>query len=80
MNSFVLTCVPLFMLMAEILRVSGLEQPHLCGSRQTRRPASGRTATDQYRGMRDFRLGERVEHGDRGWIGGVALPQPLAQI
>ncbi|MBO0754724.1 MAG: TRAP transporter large permease subunit, partial [Bradyrhizobiaceae bacterium] len=24
MNSFVLTCVPLFMLMAEILRVSGL--------------------------------------------------------
>src|SRR6201987_5329284 len=26
MNSFVLTCVPLFMLMAEILRVSGLSR------------------------------------------------------
>ena len=29
MNSFVLTAVPLFMFMAEILSVSGLEQPHL---------------------------------------------------
>ena len=66
MNSFVLTCVPLFMLMAEILRVSGLSSRIYSRPCQARRPASRRIAADQHRGLRDLRLGQRIEHRDRG--------------
>ena len=66
MNSFVLTCVPLFMLMAEILRVSGLSSRIYAGLAKLVAPASRRIAADQHRGLRDLCLGQWIEHRDRG--------------
>ncbi len=66
MNTFALTAVPLFMFMADILSVSGLIQPHLQRPRQAGGAAARRAAANQYRRLRDLRLGERIEHRDRG--------------
>ena len=66
MNTFALTAVPLFMFMADILSVSGLSEPHLQRAREARRAPARRAVADQHRGLRDLRLGERIEHRDRG--------------
>ena len=66
MNSFVLTCVPLFMLMAEILRVSGLSKPHLWRPAKLVARLPGGLLADQYRRLRDVRFGRGLEHRHRG--------------
>ena len=42
------------------------EQPHLQRARQARGAAARRAVADQHRGLRDLRLGQRLEHRDRG--------------
>jgi TRAP-type mannitol/chloroaromatic compound transport system permease large subunit len=49
MNSFVLTCVPLFMLMAEILRVSGLSNRIYGGLAKLVAKLPGATTTGRLR-------------------------------
>ena len=75
MNSFVLTCVPLFMLMAEILRVSGLSSRIYTGLAKLVAKLPGGLLADQYRRLRDLCFGERIEHRDCGvdrWRGAAA--------
>ncbi len=76
MNSFVLTCVPLFMLMAEILRVSGLSSRIYTGlaPRLVARLPGGLLQTN-IAGCAIFASVRRLEHRDGGVDRRVALPQ-----
>ena len=66
MNSFTLTAIPLFILMAEIMQHSGLSLRVYRGLSKLVCVHARRPAADQYRRMRDVRCHQRVERGDRG--------------
>ena len=66
MDSFTLSAIPLFILMAEILQESRLSLAHLSRPVEAGRLDAGRTAADQYRGLRDLRRDLRLERGDGG--------------
>ena len=65
MDSFTLTAIPLFILMAEILQASGLSCAHLSRPRQARRRGAGRAVADQHRRLRGLRRDQRVERRHR---------------
>ena len=80
MNSFVLTCVPLFMLMAEILRVSGLSSRIYGGlAKLVARLPGGFLLQTNIAGCAIFAFtGESARaFATAASIGGVALPQLL---
>jgi C4-dicarboxylate transporter, DctM subunit len=75
MNSFVLTCVPLFMLMAEILRVSGLSSRIYSGLAKLVAPLPGGLLQTNIAGCAIFASVSGSSIATAASIGGVALPQ-----
>ena len=66
MNSFALTAIPLFILMAEIMQHSGPELPDLSRPVEAGLRHPGRPAADQHRRLRAVRGDLRLFGGDRG--------------
>ena len=77
MNSFVLTCVPLFMLMAEILRVSGLSSRIYSGLAKLVAKLPGGLLQTNIAGCAIFASVSGSSIATAASIGGVALPQLL---
>jgi C4-dicarboxylate transporter, DctM subunit len=77
MNSFVLTCVPLFMLMAEILRVSGLSNRNYGGLAKLVARLPGGLLQTNIAGCAVFASVSGSSIATAASIGGVALPQLL---
>src|SRR3984957_2280664 len=77
MNSFVLTCVPLFMLMAEILRVSGLSSRIYGGLAKLVARLPGGLLQTNIAGCAIFASVSGSSIATAASIGGVALPQLL---
>jgi len=77
MNSFVLTCVPLFMLMAEILRVSGLSTRIYGGLARLVARLPGGLLQTNIAGCAIFASVSGSSIATAASIGGVALPQLL---
>jgi C4-dicarboxylate transporter, DctM subunit len=77
MNSFVLTCVPLFMLMAEILRVSGLSNRIYGGLAKLVARLPGGLLQTNIAGCAVFASVSGSSIATAASIGGVALPQLL---
>src|SRR6516165_11914007 len=75
MNSFVLTCVPLFMLMAEILRVSGLSSRIYGGLAKLVARLPGGLLQTNIAGCAIFASVSGSSIATAASIGGVALPQ-----
>src|SRR5437868_4180814 len=75
MNSFVLTCVPLFMLMAEILRVSGLSSRIYTGLAKLVARLPGGLLQTNIAGCAIFASVSGPSIATAASIGGVALPQ-----
>jgi C4-dicarboxylate transporter, DctM subunit len=75
MNSFVLTCVPLFMLMAEILRVSGLSSRIYRGLSKLVARLPGGLLQTNIAGCAVFASVSGSSIATAASIGGVALPQ-----
>src|SRR5215831_6107461 len=75
MNSFVLTCVPLFMLMAEILRVSGLSGRIYRGLSKLVSKLPGGLLQTNIAGCAVFASVSGSSIATAASIGGVALPQ-----
>jgi tripartite ATP-independent transporter DctM subunit len=75
MNSFVLTCVPLFMLMAEILRVSGLSSRIYGGLAKLIARLPGGLLQTNIAGCAVFASVSGSSIATAASIGGVALPQ-----
>lgn len=75
MNSFVLTCVPLFMLMAEILRVSGLSSRIYSGLAKLVARLPGGLLQTNIAGCAVFASVSGSSIATAASIGGVALPQ-----
>src|SRR5215813_14042006 len=75
MNSFVLTCVPLFMLMAEILRVSGLSSRIYGGLAKLVARLPGGLLQTNIAGCAIFASVSGSSTATAASIGGVALPQ-----
>ena len=75
MNSFVLTCVPLFMLMAEILRVSGLSTRIYTGLAKLVARLPGGLLQTNIAGCAIFASVSGSSIATAASIGGVALPQ-----
>src|SRR6478609_3833501 len=75
MNSFVLTCVPLFMLMAEILRVSGLSSRIYAGLAKLVARLPGGLLQTNIAGCAIFASVSGSSIATAASIGGVALPQ-----
>jgi len=75
MNSFVLTCVPLFMLMAEILRVSGLSSRIYSGLAKLVARLPGGLLQTNIAGCAIFASVSGSSIATAASIGGVALPQ-----
>src|SRR5712691_7342489 len=75
MNSFVLTCVPLFMLMAEILRVSGLSGRIYSGLAKLVARLPGGLLQTNIAGCAVFASVSGSSIATAATIGGVALPQ-----
>jgi C4-dicarboxylate transporter, DctM subunit len=75
MNSFVLTCVPLFMLMAEILRVSGLSARIYRGLSKLVSGLPGGLLQTNIAGCAVFASVSGSSIATAASIGGVALPQ-----
>ena len=75
MNSFVLTCVPLFMLMAEILRVSGLSGRIYGGLAKLVARLPGGLLQTNIAGCAIFASVSGSSIATAASIGGVALPQ-----
>jgi C4-dicarboxylate transporter, DctM subunit len=79
MNSFVLTCVPLFMLMAEILRVSGLSGRIYSGLAKLVARLPGGLLQTNIAGCAVFASVSGSSIATAASIGGVALPQLIAR-
>jgi C4-dicarboxylate transporter, DctM subunit len=79
MNSFVLTCVPLFMLMAEILRVSGLSSRIYSGLAKLVARLPGGLLQTNIAGCAVFASVSGSSIATAASIGGVALPQLIAR-
>src|SRR5579871_6763479 len=79
MNSFVLTCVPLFMLMAEILRVSGLSSRIYSGLSKLVAPLPGGLLQTNIAGCAIFASVSGSSIATAASIGGVALPQLVSR-
>src|SRR5499427_10905789 len=79
MNSFVLTCVPLFMLMAEILRVSGLSNRIYAGLAKLVARLPGGLLQTNIAGCAIFASVSGSSIATAASIGGVALPQLIAR-
>ena len=77
MNSFVLTCVPLFMFMAEILRISGLSNRIYGGLSKLVAPLPGGLLQTNIAGCAIFASVSGSSIATAASIGGVALPQLL---
>jgi tripartite ATP-independent transporter DctM subunit len=75
MNSFTLTCVPLFMLMAEILRVSGLSSRIYGGLAKLVAKLPGGLLQTNIAGCAVFASVSGSSIATAASIGGVALPQ-----
>jgi C4-dicarboxylate transporter DctM subunit len=75
MNSFVLTCVPLFMFMAEILRISGLSSRIYSGLSKLVAPLPGGLLQTNIAGCAIFASVSGSSIATAASIGGVALPQ-----
>ena len=75
MNSFVLTCVPLFMLMAEILRMSGLSGRIYSGLAKLVARLPGGLLQTNIAGCAVFASVSGSSIATAASIGGVALPQ-----
>jgi C4-dicarboxylate transporter, DctM subunit len=75
MNSFVLTCVPLFMMMAEILRVSGLSSRIYSGLAKLVARLPGGLLQTNIAGCAIFASVSGSSIATAASIGGVALPQ-----
>lgn len=75
MNSFVLTCVPLFILMAEILRVSGLSSRIYGGLSKLVSRLPGGLLQTNIAGCAVFASVSGSSIATAASIGGVALPQ-----
>src|SRR5882762_1488841 len=75
MNSFVLTCVPLFMFMAEILRISGLSSRIYGGLSKLVSPLPGGLLQTNIAGCAIFASVSGSSIATAASIGGVALPQ-----
>jgi C4-dicarboxylate transporter, DctM subunit len=75
MNSFVLTCVPLFMLMAEILRISGLSSRIYAGLSKLVARLPGGLLQTNIAGCAVFASVSGSSIATAASIGGVALPQ-----
>ncbi len=75
MNSFTLTCVPLFMLMAEILRVSGLSSRIYSGLAKLVAKLPGGLLQTNIAGCAVFASVSGSSIATAASIGGVALPQ-----
>jgi tripartite ATP-independent transporter DctM subunit len=75
MNSFVLTCVPLFMLMAEILRLSGLSSRIYGGLARLVARLPGGLLQTNIAGCAVFASVSGSSIATAASIGGVALPQ-----
>jgi C4-dicarboxylate transporter, DctM subunit len=79
MNSFVLTCVPLFMLMAEILRVSGLSSRIYGGLAKLVARLPGGLLQTNIAGCAVFASVSGSSIATAASIGGVALPQLMSR-
>src|SRR6266851_4099471 len=79
MNSFVLTCVPLFMFMAEILRISGLSSRIYGGLSKLVSPLPGGLLQTNIAGCAIFASVSGSSIATAASIGGVALPQLIAR-
>src|SRR6266700_5681424 len=79
MNSFVLTCVPLFMFMAEILRISGLSSRIYRGLSRLVSPLPGGLLQTNIAGCAIFASVSGSSIATAASIGGVALPQLVAR-
>ena len=79
MNSFVLTCVPLFMLMAEILRVSGLSSRIYTGLAKLVARLPGGLLQTNIAGCAIFASVSGSSIATAASIGGVALPQLISR-
>src|SRR5262244_4049899 len=79
MNSFVLTCVPLFMLMAEILRVSGLSSRIYGGLSKLVARLPGGLLQTNIAGCAIFASVSGSSIATAASIGGVALPQLISR-
>ncbi len=79
MNSFVLTCVPLFMLMAEILRVSGLSTRIYAGLARLVARLPGGLLQTNIAGCAVFASVSGSSIATAASIGGVALPQLIGR-
>src|SRR6516225_3033698 len=79
MNSFVLTCVPLFMLMAEILRVSGLSNRIYGGLARLVARLPGGLLQTNIAGCAVFASVSGSSIATAASIGGVALPQLIGR-
>jgi len=79
MNSFVLTCVPLFMLMAEILRVSGLSSRIYGGLAKLVARLPGGLLQTNIAGCAVFASVSGSSIATAASIGGVALPQLIGR-
>ena len=66
MNSFTLSAIPLFILMAEILQESKLSLRVYHGLSKLVSLDSRRAAADQHRRLRDLRRDQRLQRGHRG--------------
>src|SRR5438105_9253647 len=78
MNSFVLTCVPLFMFMAEILRISGLSSRIYNGLSKLVSPLPGGLLQTNIAGCAIFAPVSGSRIATAASIGGLALPQLVA--
>jgi C4-dicarboxylate transporter, DctM subunit len=79
MNSFVLTCVPLFMLMAEVLRVSGLSSRIYGGLAKLVARLPGGLLQTNIAGCAVFASVSGSSIATAASIGGVALPQLVSR-
>src|SRR5436305_11552649 len=79
MNSFVLTCVPLFMFMAEILRISGLSSRIYNGLSKLVSPLPGGLLQTNIAGCAIFASVSGSSIATAASIGGVALPQLVSR-
>src|SRR6478672_13516874 len=79
MNSFVLTCVPLFMFMAEILRISGLSSRIYGGLSKLVAPLPGGLLQTNIAGCAIFASVSGSSIAPPASIGGVALPQLVSR-
>jgi len=79
MNSFVLTCVPLFMFMAEILRISGLSSRIYNGLSKLVAPLPGGLLQTNIAGCAIFASVSGSSIATAASIGGVALPQLVSR-